>query len=148
MSLSAPVLKPTLRSCLKNSLISFACMMPMIIGVVGMVAMLQTLVPAEKLVTFFTGRPVIDTLIGTACGSVAAGNPVVSYLLGGELLGQGVSLYAVSAFLLAWVTLGFIQLPMEVAAFGSRFTLLRNLLAVMGTLAAAILTSWTLGLLT
>ena len=140
-------LSPTLTSCLKKSLISFASMMPMIIGVVALVAMMQTLVPPEKLVSFFTGNPFIDTLIGTACGAIAAGNPIVSYLLGGELLAHGVSLYAVSAFILAWVTLGFIQIPMEVAAFGARFTLVRNLLAIIATLTVAILTSWTVGLL-
>ncbi len=147
MSATKPVLNPPLRICLKKSLISFASMMPMIIGVVALVAMMQTLVPQEKLVSFFTGNQFIDTLIGTACGAVAVGNPIVSYLLGGELLIQGVSLYAVSAFILAWVTLGFIQIPMEVAAFGTRFTLIRNLLAIIATLTVAILTSLTVGLL-
>jgi uncharacterized membrane protein YraQ (UPF0718 family) len=61
------------------------------------------------------------------------------------MLGQGVSLYAVTAFILAWVTLGFIQIPMEVEAFGGRFTLIRNVLAFLGTLVVATLTSWTVG---
>lgn len=147
MSPIEPAIKPPLIRCLKNSLISFASMMPMILGVVALVAMLQTLIPPEKLVSFFTGNPFIDTLIGTACGAVAAGNPIVSYLIGGELLVHGVSLYAVSAFILAWVTLGIIQIPMEVAAFGARFTLIRNLLAIIATLSVAILTSWTVGIL-
>lgn len=147
MSATESIHKPPLRSCLKKSLISFASMMPMIIGVVALVAMMQTLIPPEKLISFFTGQPLVDTLIGTACGAVAAGNPIVSYLLGGELLVHGVSLYAVSAFILSWVTLGFIQIPMEVTAFGTRFTLIRNLLAIIATLTVAILTSWTVGLL-
>ncbi|OQY23769.1 MAG: permease [Desulfobacteraceae bacterium 4572_35.2] len=147
MTPTETTISPTLSSCLKNSLLSFASMIPMIIGVVALVAILQTLVPPEKLVGFFTGNPFIDTLIGTVCGAIAAGNPIVSYLLGGELLAHGVSLYAVSAFILAWVTLGFIQLPMEVAAFGARFTLVRNLLAIIATLTVAILTSLTVGLL-
>lgn len=138
---------PSLPRCLKNSVISFASMLPMIFGVISLVAMLQILVPPEKLVSFFTGEPLIDTFIGTFCGSVAAGNPIISYLLGGELLTHGISLYAVSAFILAWVTLGFIQIPMEIEGFGGRFTILRNLLAVIATLFVAILTSWTVGLL-
>jgi uncharacterized membrane protein YraQ (UPF0718 family) len=130
---------------LKKSVASFAAMMPMIFGVVGLVALLQTLIPPQRLVGFFTGNAAVDTLIGTGCGAVAAGNPIVSYLLGGEMLGQGVSLYAVTAFILAWVTLGFIQIPMEVEAFGGRFTLIRNVLAFLGTLVVATLTSWTVG---
>lgn len=130
---------------LKKSVLSFSAMLPMIFGVVGLVAMLQTLVPAQRLVGFFTGNAFVDTLIGTGCGAVAAGNPMVSYVLGGEMLGHGVSLYAVTAFILAWVTLGVIQLPMEVEAFGRRFTLIRNLMAFLGTLAVATLTTWTVG---
>lgn len=147
MTPTEPILKPPLHICLKNSLISFASMIPMVLGVVALISMMQTLVPPEKMVHFFTGHPLIDTLIGTACGAAAAGNPLVSYIVGGELLTQGVSLYAVSAFLLAWVTLVFIQVPMEVAAFGVRFALIRNLLAIITTLIVAILISWTVGVL-
>lgn len=147
MSATKSIDSPPLAKCLINSLLSFASMIPMIIGVIALVAMLQTLISPEKLVSFFTGNSLIDTLIGTACGAIAAGNPIVSYLLGGELLTQGVSLYAVSAFILAWVTLGVIQIPMEISAFGARFTLVRNLLAVFATIGVAILTSWTVELL-
>jgi len=53
------------------------------------------------LATLFQGSPLIDTLIGT----LSAGHPMISYVLSGELLKQGVSLYAVTAFILSWVTL-------------------------------------------
>jgi len=38
------------------------------------------------LAALFHNNPWIDTLISTLSGAAAAGNPVVSYLLGGELL--------------------------------------------------------------
>ncbi|MEA3467499.1 MAG: hypothetical protein U9R57_04660 [Thermodesulfobacteriota bacterium] len=93
------------------------------------------------LATLFKGNVVIDTLIGTMAGAAAAGNPVVSYLLGGELLNQGISLYAVSAFVISWVTLGFTQLPAEVEVFGGRFTLYRNTLAFVFIVLVATLTT-------
>ncbi len=89
----------------------------------------------------------MDTLIGTLTGGVSVGNPVVSYLIGGELLDQGISLHAVSAFILSWVTLGFIQLPAEVEVFGGYFTMYRNILAFVFTLIIAVLTTISLQVL-
>lgn len=122
-------------------------MAPLLLGVIGLVGLFQVLVTPKMLAALFRGNPLADTLTGTLTGAVAAGNPVVSYLLGGELLAQGISLYAVSAFILSWVTLGFIQLPAEVEVFGGRFTLYRNILAFIFTMLIAVLTTLTLQVL-
>ncbi|MDY0189218.1 MAG: permease [Desulfuromonas sp.] len=132
---------------LKRSAISFAAMLPMLLGIIALVGLFQTIVTPRMLASIFQGNAFIDTLIGTLSGAAALGTPVISYLLGGELLAQGVSMYAVSAFMLAWVTLGFTQLPIEIEALGSRFTLQRNLLAFFFTMAVAVLTTITVGLL-
>ena len=97
--------------------------------------------------SLFQGNLLVDTLIGTLSGAAAAGNPIVSYLIGGELLDQGISLYAVTAFLLSWVTLGFTQLPAEIEVFGGRFTLYRNILSFIFTMLIAVLTSFTVQVL-
>ncbi len=106
--------------------------------------MFQVLVTPEVLASLFQGNPFFDTLVGTFTGAVVAGNPIVSYLIGGELLQQGISLYAVSAFLISWVTLGFIQLPAEIEVFGGRFTLYRNVLAFIFAILTAIATTLTM----
>lgn len=138
---------PSLGKALKRAALAFLAMLPLFLGVIGLVGLFQTLVTPQRLAALFRGNPVIDTLLGTLAGAAAAGNPVVSYVLGGELLDQGISLYAVSAFILSWVTLGFIQLPAEVEVFGGRFTLLRNILALVFTVIVAVLTSLTLQVL-
>ncbi len=119
-------------------------MAPLLLSVIGLVGLFQVLVTPRMLASLFQGNPFLDTLIGTLSGATAAGNPIVSYVISGELLAQGISLYAVSAFLLSWVTLGFIQLPAEVAVFGSRFTLYRNILALIFTMLIAVLTTLTM----
>jgi len=113
----------------------------MILAIVGLVGLFQGFVTREMLRSLFSGHPVIDTLIGMGAGMIAVGQAMISYILGGELLSQGVSLYAVTAFILAWVTLGIVQLPMEIEVFGGRFVLYRNLLALLSTLGVAILTA-------
>ena len=84
---------------------------PMILGVVGLVGLFQSFVSHRMLASVFNGEAVHDTLVGTLAGMVAVGQALISYILGGELLDQGVSRYAVAAFVLAWVTLGVVQLP-------------------------------------
>ncbi len=142
-----PGKRPPFRKVLQKSSLSFLGMAPLLLGVIGLVGLFQVLVTPKMLASLFRGNPLADTLIGTFTGAIAAGNPVVSYLLGGELLGQGISLYAVSAFILSWVTLGFIQLPAEVEVFGGRFTLYRNILAFVFTVLIAVLTTLTLQVL-
>jgi len=122
-------------------------MAPLLLGTIGLVGLFQTLVTPKMLASLFQGNPLLDTLIGTLTGSVAVGNPIVSYLIGGELLSQGLSLYAVTAFILSWVTLGIIQLPAEVEVFGGHFTLYRNLLSFIFTVLIAIITTLTLQVL-
>jgi len=123
----------------KRSAMGFASMLPMILGVVGLVGLFQALLTPEVLRSFFTGNIYYDTLIGTLVGGIAAGQAMVSYIIGGELLKDGISMYAVSAFILSWVTLGVVQLPLEVEVLGLRFTIWRNILAFVFTIIVALL---------
>lgn len=140
--------RPTFRKVLQKSALSFLALSPLLLGIIGLVGLFQVLVTPKMLAALFKGNGVIDTLIGTLAGATAPGNPVVSYLLGGELLKQGISLYAVSAFVISWVTLGLTQLPAEVEVFGGRFTLYRNILAFVFTMLIATLTTLTVQVLT
>jgi uncharacterized membrane protein YraQ (UPF0718 family) len=129
---------------LKQSAKGFAKMTPMLLAVVLLMGLFQTYVTKEMLKSIFSGNILGDTLIGTLAGGVSMGNPVVSYVLGGELLSGGISLYAVTAFILSWVSLGVIQLPLELQLFGKHFTILRNLLSFLAAIAVALLTVMTL----
>ena len=85
--------------------------------------------------------PFVDSLIGAGIGSILAGNPVTSYIIGGELLTQGVSLAAVTAFLVAWVTVGLVQLPAESILLGKRFAITRNITSFVFAIIAAYTTT-------
>ena len=102
-------------------------MLPIMAGVVLLLGLFNSFVPGELLASIFSGNAVLDTLWGACAGSVFAGNPVNSYIIGGELLKQGVSLFGVTALMLTWITVGLVQLPAEMAALGPRFAILRNI---------------------
>ncbi len=118
----------------------------MILGVLASVSLVMAAVPRSFFARVFTGGPV-DPVIGAAVGSIAAGNPITSYIIGGEMAKQGVSLGAITAFLVAWVTVGLVQLPAEIAMLGRRFALIRNLVSFVLAVVVAGLTVLTLRVL-
>lgn len=99
--------------------------MPIIIGVLLMVNLLNPLLQ-DYYVKVFTGNYFIDPFIGSLLGSISFGIPIISYVTGGELLKEGVSLLAVIAFILTWSTVGIVMLPLETASLGKKFAILRN----------------------
>lgn len=132
------------KEAFSKALRSFAGITPMLLAVIGLVGLFQAFVTPQMLRSLFSGSPFTDTLLGTVIGGISIGQPVISYIIGGELLDQGISLYAVTAFILAWVTLGVLQLPLEASLFGRRFTLMRNLLSFIFAILIGFATALTL----
>ena len=120
---------------------------PILFGVVLLVALAITVIPKTFYAKIFTGHQLLDPLIGAIFGSVAAGNPLTSYILGGEFLEKGVSIIAIAAFIISWVTVGIIQLPAESMMLGKKFAFLRNLFSFITAIIIAILVSLTLSFL-
>lgn len=82
--------------------------------------------PLDRLAAVLGHNDAVDVVLGAIAGSIAAGHPVLSYVLGGELLQAGITPYAVTALIAAWVTVGLAQLPAEALLLGKRFAVYRN----------------------
>ena len=106
----------------------FGQVLPIVIGMLLLTSLAVTAFPKDISVGFFSGDPLSDAIRGAAIGSIAAGHPLASYILGGELLSGGVSLFAVTALIVSWVTVGIVQLPAEAMFLGKRFAVVRNML--------------------
>ncbi|MFH1786830.1 MAG: hypothetical protein ABH829_04235 [archaeon] len=115
--------------------------LPVLVGVVLLVSLANALIPKSAYGKVFGHSLLADSVIGSAAGSILAGNPVTSYVIGGELLGQGVSLVAVTAFIVAWVTVGVVTLPAESIMLGKKFALTRNLCSFILSIAVALVTA-------
>jgi len=113
---------------------------PLILGTILLVSLFSTIASPKLYTKIFTKNPILNSFIGSAIGSISAGNPIISYIFGGELLKQGISLIAVTAFLVAWVTVGVIQLPAESMLLGKKFAVIRNLTAFLLAIITAIIT--------
>ena len=141
-----PEVSPLLGKALINSTKSFVGIMPMMIAVIALVAIFQTYVTPKVISSFFGYSNVSDIFIGAFMGAIANGQGSISFIIAEGLKEQNVSLYALSTFTLAWVSLGFVQLPAEIGVFGLKFTIIRNILAFLSTISIAYLTIFTIGL--
>lgn len=137
----------SLLEALKKAILGLFSMLPMLFTIILLLGIFDTYITKEMLASLFISNNLIDTVIGTSLGAVLTGNPMISYILGGELTKAGVSLYAVTAFVLSWVTLGIIQLPAELEIFGLRFTFYRTLFTFIFTILISLLTVSTVNLI-
>lgn len=125
----------------------FLSIIPILIGVVFLIGLFQVFISKEMLFSLFSGKHLPDTLIGALFGSLFSGNAVNSYVIGNALLKLDVSLYAVTALLVTWVTVGIIQLPVEISMLGWRFALSRIVAAFVLAVPVAFFTVYILRLL-
>ena len=115
-------------------------MLPILAGIVLLLGLVNTFLFNKIASSFFTTNWALDSLLGACLGSFFAGNPINSYIIGGELLEYGVSMFAVTALIISWVNVGLIQLPAEITALGWRFALVRNTASFILSIIIAIFT--------
>lgn len=132
--------KNSIREAFEKSLNSFLSMLPMLFAIILLLGIFNVYITKDILASFFISNVFFDTVTGTLMGGVLTGNPMISYILGGELTDAGISLYAVTAFVLSWVTIGIVQLPAEVEIFGLKFVFIRTLLTFITTILVSLLT--------
>jgi len=138
--------KITLREAIFKTTQSFKASLPIMIGILLLINLINLFVEGyyPKL---FTGSLILDPLIGALAGSISFGMPIVSYIVGGELLKNGISLVAISAFIISWSTIGIAMLPLEAKFLGKRFAVIRNIINFTFAIVVSILTVFTLALL-
>lgn len=129
-----------IKTVIAQSARPLAKMLPFLLGIVLLISLVNTLIPSSFYEKIFSKNIILDSVIGSSLGSVLAGNSITSYVMGGEFLKQGVSLVAVTAFLVAWVTVGIIQFAAEASFFGKKFTIFRNLLSFFFAILVAMVT--------
>lgn len=133
--------KPSLKMAFLNSFKNFLSLTPMIFAVIGLVAIFQVFVSPKMLSRFFGHGEIADIFSGTFIGAISSGNGAIAYVVAQGLKHQGISDYALIAFILAWTTLSFTHLPAEASVFGVKFTAYRNLLTFLSTIFIAYLSA-------
>jgi hypothetical protein len=131
----------------KHTAVAFARAAPIIVGVLALVSLATAILPPDAVVEALPLTGPLGPVLGAAAGSLAAGHPVTSYVLAGELTVAGASLATVTALIVSWVTVGLLHLPAEAAILGLRFALWRNLIGVVLAIAIGYLIGLSMPLL-
>ena len=95
---------------LKRSGMQMVNLLPVFVGVVLLIGLFSAFISKDLLSSIFSGNALLDTLFGTGLGSIFAGNPLNSYVIGGEMLEQGVSLFAIMVSYFGWVYVALMTL--------------------------------------
>ena len=126
---------------------TFGQAFPTLLAVLGLVSLVTTIGPPQMITDALTIERGIGPLVGAVLGSVAAGHPLTSYVLAGELQSVGVGLATIVAFLVSWISVGVVQLPAEMASLGTKFAICRNIICFVSSIVIGYLMAWTLGIL-
>jgi len=129
-----------------NTTRAFKKSLPILMGVLMLLSLADVLIPKQAYRLIFSGNWFFDPLMGAVLGSISGGNPLTSYVIGGELRQEGVSMLAITAFIVSWVTVGIIQLPAEGLMLGKRFAIVRNTVSFCTSIVIAIVTVLTIGI--
>ena len=123
----------------RQALTQIGSMLPVIAGIVFLIGLISAFSPERMLSDFFRGCALLGIFKGALVGSFFTGNPANSYIIGKQLLDQGIGIGVVIALICAWVTVGIVQLPAESAALGKHFAVIRNILCFIISMGIALI---------
>jgi len=133
----------SLKESIHKAIQAFITFLPIMMGILMLITLLNMSLQ-DYYSIIFTKNLLIDPVVGALAGSIILGFPITSYVAGGELLLGGVSLLAITAFIISWSTVGVAMIPLEASFLGKRFAIVRNAVNFVFSIIIAILVIYTL----
>ena len=124
-------IKP-LKKSFKQTIDWFKINIPIILWILLLVALIKNYVSMSFLTNIKSDF--LAWIVANIFGSLFAWNPINSYIIAGEFWVLSDTMIVVWAFLISWVTVGFVQIPAESYYFGKKYAFLRNILAFVFSL--------------
>ncbi len=117
--------------------------MPQLITVLILIGMMLAVFNAESITRFLgAGTGVIGIAIAAGLGAITLIPGFVAFPLAGELLRNGAGVMQIATFVSSLMMVGIITLPMEIAYFGKRTAIARNVFAFLFSIVAAVFVTW------
>ncbi len=111
----------------KQTLMWFWINIPILLGVILLISLFQHYISFDFL--SHIDNQILAWFIANILWSISTGNPINSYIIAIWIGNIGFYTFIISVFLIAWVTVGIVQLPAEAFYFGKKYAITRNLLA-------------------
>jgi len=126
---------------IKISFIKFKKIFPTFITMLILVSIILFLFPDEVISNYLgNGSKFISVLLASFIGSITLMPGFVAFPLSGVLLTKGVPYMVLSAFTTTLMMVGIITFPIEKEYFGTKVTIIRNIISFLIALTVAIMT--------
>jgi uncharacterized membrane protein YraQ (UPF0718 family) len=112
--------------------------LPLLLGVLAVVSLLLAAVPPSAISKLLGGDGITGFIIALVVGSIALIPGFVAFPLAAVLRDNGASIPVLAAFVTSLLMVGVVTLPLEIRFFGRRIALLRNALALAGSVIVAL----------
>lgn len=132
------------RLSLLKGLRMFWGVLPLLLGVLAVVSLVLAAVTPEMLQQVLSGPGPLSFFTALGIGSIALIPGFIAYPLAGLLRQNGASTSVLAAFITSLMMVGALTLPVEARFFGWRVSLLRNGLALAGSILVAAGMAWVL----
>jgi uncharacterized membrane protein YraQ (UPF0718 family) len=131
------------RQALMKGLKALEGILPQFITVLILIAVMLAVINAETIGRFLgTGTGAIGVAAAAAIGAITLIPGFVAFPLAGELLKNGAGVLQIATFVSSLMMVGVVTLPMEIAYFGKRTAILRNVFALVFSIIAAVFVAW------
>lgn len=115
-------------------------MAPLLLAIFGLIGLFQEFVPTRMIESWMGAEgQMLSLLVGGLVGAISIGPPVAAFPLAGSFIDSGAWPPAAAAFIVSWVSVGVVTLPVEAHVFGWRFTLWRNAITFVTALLIGLL---------
>lgn len=122
---------------------TFMTALPFFAAVFILIGMVEVFVTQNTIVSLMgTSRGILAPAFAAIVGGVLAGPPAAAYPLAKVLLERGAGNAAVATFIIAWVAVGTISLPVEIKLLGARFAWTRWTLTIVLSVVLGIILGW------
>lgn len=102
-------------------------MVPLLLSIFALIGLFQEFIPPESIRGWLgAGNHLVALLNGGLAGAIAIGPPVAAFPIAYSFIETGAWPAAAAAFIVSWVSVGILSLPVEAHVFGWKFALWRN----------------------
>ena len=114
------------RAALRHAARSGLGLLPPLLALTAGVGLTMSVVPASVIARLFQAHGALGFFLLAGLGALLTIPAPVAYPLAGSLYRMGASLPALASFLTTLTMVGVLTAPLEVRAFGRRFTIIRQ----------------------
>lgn len=133
------------KKALKIGAKTFLNTLEFFIVVFALIGLFEVLLSKELVIALMgSSKGILAPIVAAVVGSLATGPPAAAYPLAKFLLTHQASAAAVATFLVAWVAVGTVSLPVEMRFLGKRFAITRWLVTLISSIIIGLIMGWLL----